>query len=224
MADYENQIRSEYDQLTSLGQYRDLLIEALNQADYPGIEDRVRSEFSFDHLNNPKILADFLSDLFSPHELISREMRSNANIKDGTGLLNSLLIINRTRNRVVNGAFDDNIDGWIDFSGSLGDTVHGPDGTLRLIHGGNAARARQSVSVQSGKRYFYSVDALGDQSTICRLGTSVDGSNLFNVTLAPGNSASTVVSSTTSIIGVSFRLTTTGTSDIDNVVVRRLDP
>ena len=218
MADYEGQIRSEFDQLTSLGQYRNLLIETLNQADYPGLEDRIRSEFNFDHLNNPKILADFLADLFSPHELVSRELRSEAGVKDGTRLLESLLVINRTRNLTPEGNFDDAGEWTLE----AGWAISG--GTLNGTATPNDAISQTTITSVAGATYYGEFDITARTSGAVFLKEAGSGVRIGPVAFAVGKVIGTIrANDATIVVALDGIGDSPFTGSIDNVKLRQLE-
>lgn len=215
MADYETQIRSQMNQLLTWEQYRDLLLNTLSAADYPGLEDQVRSEFSEQYIDNPKLMADWLVELFSPHELISNELRSMAALSGPTFLLDSLLIVNRTRNLVVNGTFDTDSD-W----GLTQSVISGGLATITSADGSYAAITQSQETTQE-KSHLFSMEVV-----------SITG------TIALGIASTPLVAATTGVSGLpegilrppsdTFTLEIkrqggAATAEVDNVKLRRLE-
>lgn len=229
MADYETQIRSQMNQLLTWEQYRDLLLNTLSAADYPGLEDQVRSEFSEQYIDNPKLMADWLVELFSPHELISNELRSMAALSGPTFLLDSLLVVNRTRNLLSNGRFPEDISGWQDLSSAGGSIEWDSAGRLQLDSVSGTARATIDTVVVPGKRFVVRGQAFASnpEEVVAYAGSTSNGLDLFGGgvgrNLEGGELLSEVVTSTTSLISLSYRLFQVASCDVDDVQLRQLE-
>lgn len=222
MPDYEKQIRSQRTQLLTWEQYRDLLIDTLNAADYPNLEDKILSEFNYDYFINAEFMIDWILPLFSPHESISNELRSTATLSCTDFLFNLLFVINRTRNLVENGRFNANTDGWSDGSSAGGSMDWNSDGYLEATYTSGNARANYEIQWTPGKLYQVSLDVV--EEPVGGHDVFIVESTAVNIFDGPALGYHSVLyRATQTDVTFSARQFSEGVFGVDNVTIRQLE-
>lgn len=118
MPDRSDIIRNRVTDLTDWGTFRDVLVDEITQARFPGAQDVILSEFTPDHFNNADLLADLIQKATNCHENIHTALRSS--ISD----LDMLLTVNKARDLFDGeGSFNSTQDwftqtGWTVFGGA----------------------------------------------------------------------------------------------------------
>ena len=118
MPDRADIIRNRVTDLTDWGTFREILVDEITLARFPGAADIIRSKFTFDHFHNADMLADLIQEATSCHENIHSALRSSSSDLD------VLLTVNSARDRLEgNGSFNSTQDwftqtGWSVFGGA----------------------------------------------------------------------------------------------------------
>lgn len=108
MPDRSDIIRNRVTDLTDWGTFRDVLIDEITQARFPGAADIIRSEFTPDHFHNADMLADLIQKATNCHENIHTALRSS------NSDLDVLLTVNNSRDLLEgDGSFNSTQDWFV---------------------------------------------------------------------------------------------------------------
>ena len=108
MPDRSAIIRNRVTDLTDWGTFRDVLVDEITQARFPGAQQIIRSEFTPDHFHNADMLADLIQKATNCHDGIHSALRSS------NSDLDVLLTVNKSRDLLEGeGSFNSTQDWFV---------------------------------------------------------------------------------------------------------------
>ena len=128
---------------------------------------------------------------------------------------------------VTNGTFDTDISGWINDSAAGGSIAWNPAGYIDIINATGTARVYRNATVQSGKIYLLSFDAIASPSAadFFYVGSTTNNAQILNGQGIVAGRNEFVFLATSTIASLGFRNFGTGTTTtLDNISVREINP